>query len=151
MKIYRAVSQNVGMLAGLRHDALVGGDDDEGGIDAAHPGQHVLNEVDVPRHVDQSERLAVGEFHPGEAEVDGHLALALLLEPVGVDAGQGPDERRFAVVDVAGGGDGTHLFNQIRIGRRLGFLLLRVDLLALPAGKLDIGGDIDPGRVQQLV
>ena len=37
----------------------------------------------------------------GEAEVDGDPALLLLLQAVGVDAGQGLDQRGLAVVDVA--------------------------------------------------
>jgi hypothetical protein len=41
----------------------------------------------------------------GETDVDGDAALLLLLEPVGVDAGQRLDEARLAVVDVAGGTD----------------------------------------------
>ena len=52
----------------------------------------------------------------GEAELDGDPALLLLLEPVGVDAGQRPDERGLAVVDVAGGADDqvAHAFRSSR-------------------------------------
>ena len=41
----------------------------------------------------------------GEAEVDRHAARLLLGQPVGVDAGQRPDQAGLAVVDVARGGD----------------------------------------------
>jgi hypothetical protein len=40
------------VLARLGHDALVGGNHQHGEIDAAHPGQHVLDEALVARHVD---------------------------------------------------------------------------------------------------
>ena len=41
----------------------------------------------------------------GKAEVDGDAARLLLLEPVGVDAGQLAHQRGLAVIDVAGGAD----------------------------------------------
>ncbi len=46
-----------------------------------------------------------GKFEPGEAEINRHLALALFLQPVGIDAGQCTHEGRFAVIDVPGGAD----------------------------------------------
>ena len=45
------------------------------------------------------------ERQVGEAEVDRDAALLLLLEPVGVGAGERAHERALAVVDVAGGPD----------------------------------------------
>ena len=47
------------MLARLGHDALVGGDDEEGQVDAADAGQHVLDEVAVAGHIDDADFLAV--------------------------------------------------------------------------------------------
>ena len=46
-----------------------------------------------------------GRVVSGEAEVDGESPLLLLGEPVGVGAGEGPDQGRLAVVDVTGRGD----------------------------------------------
>ena len=43
------------VLARLRHHRLVGGDDQQHGVDAADPGQHVLDETLVSRHVDERE------------------------------------------------------------------------------------------------
>ncbi len=100
------------VLAGLGHHALVGGDDQQGQVDAAHAGQHVLDEALVAGHVDDADLLAAGQAQPGEAEVDGHLPLLLLLEAVGVDAGEGLHQGRLAVVDVAGGADDVHLFGE---------------------------------------
>ncbi len=45
----------------------------------------------------------VAEVERGEAQVDGDPALLLGGQPVGVDAGQGADQGRLAVVDVPGG------------------------------------------------
>ena len=93
------------MLAGLRHHAFVGGDDQQGEVDAADAGQHVLDEALVAGHVDDAHLLAAGQLQPGEAEVDGHAPLLLLLEAVGVDARERLHEGRLAVVDVAGRAD----------------------------------------------
>ena len=46
---------------------------------------------------------------PGEAEVEGHAAPALLRPPVRLHPGQRPHQRGLAVVDVAGGGDDVHV------------------------------------------
>ena len=76
------------VLARLRHDAVVGGDDEHHEIDAAGAGQHRAHQLLVARHVDEAERVAVRVALVGEAEVDGDAALLLLRQPVGIDAGQ---------------------------------------------------------------
>ena len=48
---------------------------------------------------------AVRRRQIGEAEVDRDAARLLLLQAVGVDAGQRAHQRGLAVVDVAGGAD----------------------------------------------
>src|SRR5581483_2647711 len=80
------------VLAGLGHDALVGGDDQHGEVYAADAGEHVGDEVLVAGDVDDADLGAGGQLEPGEAEVDGHAAVALFLEAVGLDAGEGADE-----------------------------------------------------------
>ena len=52
--------------------------------------------------------LPDGSVGEREAEVDGEPARLLLGEAVGIGAGEREDERRLAVVDVAGGGDDPH-------------------------------------------
>ena len=96
------------VLARLRHHAFVGGDDQHGEVDAADAGEHVLDEVLVAGHVDDADLFAARQLQPGEAEVDGHAPVLLLLQAVRVDAGQGVHERGLAVVDVAGGADDEH-------------------------------------------
>ena len=97
------------MLARLRHHALVGRDDQQGDVDAADAGQHVVDEALMARHVDDGHLDAVRQPQPGEAQVDRHAPLFFFLEAVGVDAGQGPNKRRLAMVDVPGGADDSHI------------------------------------------
>ena len=73
-------------------------------VDAAGAGEHVVHEPLVAGHVDEADHAVAGR-HVGEAEVDGDAAGLLLLQPVGVDAGQRPHQAGLAVVDVAGGAD----------------------------------------------
>ena len=93
------------MLARLRHDAVVGGDHQQHEIDAGRAGQHVVHELLVPRHVDEAEHRAVRRRQVGEAEIDRDAARLLLLQAVGIDAGERAHQRGLAVVDVAGGAD----------------------------------------------
>ena len=69
------------------------------------PATIVLHEALVPRHVDEPTSFARRERQVREAELDGDAALLLLLEPIGVDAGQRAHERGLAVVDVPGGAE----------------------------------------------
>ena len=92
------------VLARLRHDRVVGRDDEHGEVDAGGAGEHVLDEALVAGHVDDAE-AEVAEVEGGEADVDGDAAGLLLGQAVAVDAGEGLDERGLAVVDVAGGAE----------------------------------------------
>jgi len=96
------------VLPGLGHHALVGGHHQQGGVDAAHAGEHVLDEIQVAGHVHDPHRLPVRQGQPGEAQVDGHLPDLLLLQAIRVDARQRLHQRGFPVVDVACGGDHRH-------------------------------------------
>ena len=93
------------VLDGLGARSVVGRHDQHRGIDLARPDEHVADQPVVPGDVDEVELGAVGQGEVGVADVDGHPAPALLGQPVGVDPGQGPQQRRLAVVDVAGGPD----------------------------------------------
>ena len=54
-------------------------------------------------------RGAVGQIQGREAQLDGDAARLLLGEAIGVDAGQRPDQRGLAVVDVARGAENEPL------------------------------------------
>ena len=85
------------MLAGLGHGAFVGGDDEEGEVDATGASEHVLDEALVTGDIDDTYVASRGEGEPGETEVDGQAALLLLAEAVGIDVGEGTDEGALAV------------------------------------------------------
>ena len=51
------------MLAGLRHDPFVGGDDEQGEVDAAGAGEHVVDEALVAGDVDEADDGAVRRRH----------------------------------------------------------------------------------------
>ena len=84
---------------------VVGGDDQQRRVDLARADEHVADQPVVAGHVDEVELGAVGQREVGVADVDRHPAAALLGQAVGVDPGQRPEQRRLAVVDVAGGAD----------------------------------------------
>ena len=52
-------------------------------------------------HPDSSFDLAVGEFRPGKAQLDGDAAPFLFFETVAVYAGQRAHQRGLAVIDVS--------------------------------------------------
>ena len=102
------------MLAGLRADPLVGGDDEQQEPHAAEAGERVVQEALVPRDVDEGDRRRSpapprSAREVREAEVERDAAPLLLREAVAVDAGERADERGLAVVDVAGGADEKRL------------------------------------------
>jgi len=96
------------VLARLRHHAFVGGDDEEREVDAADTGEHVLDEALVAGDVDDAHFVAARQPQPGETEVDRQAARLLLFPAVGVDAGEGLDERGLSVVDVSRSADDVH-------------------------------------------
>ncbi len=89
------------MLAGLGHDAFVGGDDEQDQIDTGGSGQHVFHETLVARYVHDSDSPSAGEVEMSETQVDGHAAALLFFQPIGVNSGESFDQRTFAVVNVA--------------------------------------------------
>jgi len=78
------------------------------GIDPADPGGHVLQEAHRAGNVDEGDAAPRRQTGAGEAEIDGEASGLLLLEPVGVGAGERLHEGGLAVVDVACGGDYVH-------------------------------------------
>ena len=107
---------DVEVLAGLRHDRLVGRHHQDHRVDAEGPRQHVAHEALVAGHVDEGGHHPVPEVRVGEAQVDGDAPLLLLLEAVGVGAGEGANEGALAVVDVPGGADHERARATLRCG-----------------------------------
>ncbi len=93
------------MFERLRLDAVIGGHDQQGEIDAARPGQHGVHEALMARDIDDTQDFAAFDRQIGEAQIDGNAPRLLLLQPVAVDPGQRLDQRCLAMIDMAGGAD----------------------------------------------
>src|SRR5690606_37414753 len=74
-------------------------------VDAGRAGEHGVHQPLVAGHVHEADAIAVGAVHEGIAELDADAALLLLGQAIGVHAGEGPDERGLAVVDMTCGSD----------------------------------------------
>ena len=98
--------QNLEMLAGLRLDRLVGRDDQQHQIDAAHTGQHVAHKAFVPGNVNKPQlqffAAGPGQLHVREAQINGDAAALLFFQSVGVYSSECSDQCRLSVVDVPG-------------------------------------------------
>ena len=97
--------ENRGVLTGLGHHAVVGGDHHQREVDGSDPRQHVAHEPFVSGHVDEPEHVTVAEGVVCEPEIDGQPSLLLFGEAIRVHTGQRPHQRGLAVVDVTRGGD----------------------------------------------
>ena len=93
------------MFARLRHDAIVGGNDQQRIVDSADARHHGVHQALVTRHVDESQDLAVRQCCVRISRLDRDAARLLLLEPVGIDAGERAHHAGFAVIDVSRGTD----------------------------------------------
>ncbi len=90
------------VLERLRPRPVVGCHDEERGVDLAGPDEHVADQPVVSRDVDEVDLAPVRQPQMGIPDVDRHPPPSFLGQPIGVDPGQGAEERRLAVVDVAG-------------------------------------------------
>jgi len=93
------------MLVRLGHYAVISRDDEQQEVDAGSAGQHRVDEFLMAGHVDEADDRAVCLGPISEAERDRDAARLLLFQTVGIDAGQPPDQRGLAMVDMAGGSD----------------------------------------------
>src|SRR5512138_1727058 len=96
------------MLPGLRHDDFVRRNDEQGCIEAAHPREHVLDEVAMAGHIHDTDFFTAGKRQPAEAKLDRHLTRLFLLETIGMGPRQRGNQRGFSVVDVTGGANNAH-------------------------------------------
>ena len=97
--------EDLQMLAGLRHRPVVGGDDQQDEIDADGAREHVVHETLMAGHVDEAQGLRTVDGSIGEADIDGDAARLLFGQTVGIDPRERPNQRRLAVIDVAGRAD----------------------------------------------
>ena len=102
---HRQCVEQVDVLVGLRTQAVIGGHHEQGRVDLAGTHEHVADEPVVAGDVDEVQLGPVGQREVRVPDVDGHPAATLLRKAIGVDAGERAQERRLAVVDVAGRAD----------------------------------------------
>jgi hypothetical protein len=67
------------VLGGLRHHAFVRCHNEQHSVNPSHARQHVLDKIAVTRNINNPNFPAVGQRHPPETKVDGHLARLLFL------------------------------------------------------------------------
>jgi hypothetical protein len=107
------------MFLRLSTPAFVRGDHEQDESDGPDAGEHVGDEAFVPRHVDESHLATGGKLAPGIPEVDREAPPLLLLPSIGVHPGEADDQRRLAVIDVAGRGHDAelrHLSDDVLVG-----------------------------------
>ncbi len=104
------ILEDLQVLLGLRHPAVVRRHDQEGEVNRAHAGDHVLDEILVAGDVDDAERNVI-EDELREAELDRDSALLFFRQPIRLCAGERTDERGLAVIDMAGSGESEMLHN----------------------------------------
>ena len=73
------------MLARLRLDRFIRGDDEQHQVDAAHARQHVLHEPLVPRHIHESQPQLGRQLQVRETDIDGDAAPFFFFQPVRID------------------------------------------------------------------
>ncbi len=94
--------ENVEVFSSLAVDRVIRGDDEEGQIHPGGSSQHVADESFVTWDIDDTKSVrAHDEF--GEAQFDGDAPFFFFGKSVGIDASEGSNERRLAVIDVSGG------------------------------------------------
>jgi len=73
------------MLAGLRHDPLIGRHNQQRQVDAADARQHVFDEILMTWNINEADLVPARKRSPGEAKVDREMAFFLFLQAVGVN------------------------------------------------------------------
>src|SRR6266705_2986621 len=95
------------MLAGLRLDTLVGGNDQQNQVNPAHPSQHVADEAlvagDIYKPESQPFAVRPRQFEMRESQVNRYSSPLFFFQAVGVNPGQGLDQRGFSVINVPSG------------------------------------------------
>ena len=89
------------VLARLRHRPLVARNNEQEQVDPGGPGQHVLDEALMTRHVHDARLDPLSQRQRGEAEIDRQASLPLLFPAVRVNTGECMHQRRLAMIDVS--------------------------------------------------
>ena len=109
---------DVEVLAGLRLDGFVGGDDQQHQVHASHACQHVLHEPLVAGDVNEPNAQPAAKIEVGEPQVYGDAAPLFLFQAVGIHPRQRLDQRRLPMVNVPRR-PYDHVFHVFRVVDRL--------------------------------
>src|SRR5437867_1183693 len=94
---------NVEVLARLRLDALVSGDHEQHEVNPTNSREHVAHEALVAGDIHESEAQALvigsGQFEMRKPQINRYSTAFFFLEAIGVNAGEGLHQGRFAVVN----------------------------------------------------
>src|SRR5205814_3715028 len=105
------------MLLRLRHDAFVGGDDEQGDVDPGRAGEHILDECLMAGNVDDARLDSAGQWERSKTEINGDAAALLFFPPIGINPGERLHQRGLAVVNMSRGTDygpsGTHALRSL--------------------------------------
>src|SRR5262245_22251590 len=101
--LYAEQVDDIQVLFGLGHDAVIGGNGKKNQIDAVGAGEHIFDEPLVPRDIDNPRLRAVGKIEVGKSQINRNAALLFFLEPVRILSGQRFDQADVPVMDVASG------------------------------------------------
>jgi hypothetical protein len=80
--------QDFEVLPCLRHNGIVGGDDQQSHVDARRPREHIFDEALVAGTIDNADRHVV-QGQVGKADIDGDAACFFFRETVAVDPREG--------------------------------------------------------------
>ena len=75
------------MFTGLGHGAVIGGNHQQGKINAGDPGQHVADKTFVTGNIDKSKHGSIIQRVIGKAQVNGQTARLFFGQAVGINAG----------------------------------------------------------------
>src|SRR5579871_1112858 len=94
-------AQDVEMFARLRHDALIGSDDQQDHIDSTRAGQHVFKKALVSGHIYDADNRPIRKLERCKTDIDGHAALLFFFQTIRIYASEGFDEGGLAMIDMA--------------------------------------------------
>ena len=94
--------QDVEMFLCLRHDPFVSVDDEQDQIEARQAGDHILDEFFMTRYIDDTGPRTIWQVEPGKTQVDRQSPFLFFGCRIRIDSGQGPDQRRLSMIDMAG-------------------------------------------------
>jgi hypothetical protein len=86
------------MLFRLGHDAVIGGDNEEGDVNGGHTRHHVPNEFFVSGDVYNGN----GFIQVSKTQIDGHAPRFFFSETIRIRTGESLDQGRLSVVNMTG-------------------------------------------------